>query len=57
MLKNFEKLALRTKLIIGFTIVLILMASISAISFSQQAASQLAQIAGELQSLVMKFKV
>ena len=33
MLKNFEKLALRTKLIIGFTIVLILMASISAISF------------------------
>ena len=33
MLKNFEKLALRTKLIIGFTIVLILMVIISAISF------------------------
>ena len=33
MLKNFEKLALRTKLIIGFTIVLILMVVISAISF------------------------
>ena len=33
MLKNFEKLALRTKLIIGFTIVLILMVVISATSF------------------------
>ena len=33
MLKNFEKLALRTKLIIGFTIVLILMVIISATSF------------------------
>lgn len=33
MLKNFEKLALRTKLIIGFTIVLILMVVICAISF------------------------
>lgn len=33
MLKNFEKLALRTKLIIGFTIVLILMVVISATAF------------------------
>jgi hypothetical protein len=33
MLKNFEKLALRSKLIIGFTIVLILMVVISATSF------------------------
>ncbi len=33
MLKNFEKLALRTKLIIGFTIVLILLVVISATSF------------------------
>jgi len=33
MLKNFEKLALRTKLIIGFTLVLILMVVISATSF------------------------
>ena len=33
MLKNFEKLALRTKLIIGLTIVLILMVVISATSF------------------------
>jgi len=33
MLKNFEKLALRSKLIIGFTIVLVLMVAISASSF------------------------